>query len=224
MNMTDGRPKKTLTETHIRYAARIARYNREAANFLRVSYAIWKKHASQVSSEKYPGESIYEELRRNNTRVIGLKRVKETRGAKKLISDSIELFRDFSQEPQHPILHSRFYNTTQRLLFILITERLKPAECSCCGYSSIRLEDQKHPYRLTFRDSNPLNRSLENIDLVCLNCYFLNFDSTFNPDKIDPETGIAYKREWEYGFYKNRLSKLKKREIQAAAQLQKSTN
>ena len=47
-------------------------------------------------------------------------------------------------------------------------------ECSMCGWNEMRLIDDKICITLDFVDGNESNFSLENLRLLCSNCYFTN--------------------------------------------------
>ena len=45
--------------------------------------------------------------------------------------------------------------------------------CSNCGYDDYREVDMRGPYIITFLDGDPTNHALENIALLCYNCFFI---------------------------------------------------
>lgn len=47
-------------------------------------------------------------------------------------------------------------------------------ECDLCGFKEQRLTDRKVPLYLHFKDGNKKNYTFENLQLLCLNCVFLN--------------------------------------------------
>lgn len=56
----------------------------------------------------------------------------------------------------------------------LIEEGYLQEECSICGWNEIRITDDNICLTLDFYDENSENKSLENIRLLCSNCYFTN--------------------------------------------------
>jgi hypothetical protein len=52
-----------------------------------------------------------------------------------------------------------------------------PEQCDMCGLSEKRVHDNKMPLILAYRDGNKKNKLLENLQLVCYNCYFYNIDN-----------------------------------------------
>ena len=45
--------------------------------------------------------------------------------------------------------------------------------CSNCGYDEVRQQDYQGPYLLNFLDGDGKNHKLENLSLLCYNCFFL---------------------------------------------------
>jgi hypothetical protein len=56
----------------------------------------------------------------------------------------------------------------------LIEEGYLQEECSLCGWNEERITDNKICLEIDFQDSDKTNRSLDNIRLLCSNCYFTN--------------------------------------------------
>ena len=46
-------------------------------------------------------------------------------------------------------------------------------ECSNCGYDDYREKDMRGPYLICFLDGNPKNHALDNLHLLCYNCFFI---------------------------------------------------
>ena len=45
--------------------------------------------------------------------------------------------------------------------------------CSNCDYDDYREVDRRGPYIITFLDGDPTNHSLDNLALLCYNCFFI---------------------------------------------------
>lgn len=60
-----------------------------------------------------------------------------------------------------------------RLRDMIIRECIKEERCEMCGFAEKRITDQKSPLQLAFEDGNVRNYSIENLVLVCHNCFFL---------------------------------------------------
>ena len=46
-------------------------------------------------------------------------------------------------------------------------------ECSNCGYDDYRESDMRGPYLICFLDGNPKNHELDNLHLLCYNCFYI---------------------------------------------------
>jgi len=46
-------------------------------------------------------------------------------------------------------------------------------ECSNCGYDDYREKDMRGPYMICFLDGDPKNHALDNLHLLCYNCFFI---------------------------------------------------
>jgi transposase len=63
--------------------------------------------------------------------------------------------------------------TPEKIKSRLIAEALLKDECHCCGFKERRVTDYKIPLLLNFKDGNKCNYLLDNLELICYNCYFL---------------------------------------------------
>ena len=46
-------------------------------------------------------------------------------------------------------------------------------ECSNCGYDDYREKDMRGPYMICFLDGDSKNHSLDNLHLLCYNCFYI---------------------------------------------------
>ena len=46
-------------------------------------------------------------------------------------------------------------------------------ECSNCGFDDYRESDMRGPYLICFLDGNPKNHELDNLHLLCYNCFYI---------------------------------------------------
>lgn len=63
--------------------------------------------------------------------------------------------------------------TTDKIKAHLIKEALLKDECYKCGFKEKRVTDYKAPLLLNFKDGYKNNYLLNNLELLCYNCYFL---------------------------------------------------
>ena len=66
----------------------------------------------------------------------------------------------------------------------LIHESLVKEECYCCEFNERRVVDYKVPLILNFKDKNKKNWKLENLELLCYNCYFLNVGNVWSDNQL----------------------------------------
>ena len=67
---------------------------------------------------------------------------------------------------------------------MLIQEGYLIEQCERCGYNERRNLDLKVPLILHYRDGNQKNFRLENIHLLCYNCYFHAVGDQFTQNQI----------------------------------------
>jgi hypothetical protein len=63
--------------------------------------------------------------------------------------------------------------TPEKIKSRLIAEAFLQDECRSCGCHERRITDYKTPLLLNFKDGNKCNYLLDNLELICYNCYFL---------------------------------------------------
>ena len=139
-----------LTKNKILEAQKHTKSNMAAAKWLDVSYNTYKKWAKYYK--------IFEQ--HLNQSGIGVKKGWAT--YKIPIDDIISGKRDV---PKNYNL-STFKNR-------LIDEGYIKAECTSCGWNEGRITDGHIPLRIDFIDDNSKNKSLENMRLLCPNCYYV---------------------------------------------------
>ena len=66
----------------------------------------------------------------------------------------------------------------------LIYEGILRMECYNCGHHEKRVVDYKQPLILNFIDGNKHNWKVENLRMLCYNCYFLYVGSLFSEKQI----------------------------------------
>ena len=138
-----------ITEREVRYAVENTRNNAEAANFLHVSYRVWKKYASMVKDPD-SGLSLFELHR------------KKTRRSNKTCSKLDEILEGKYPAPNRNLFREALFHSG------ILAER-----CTMCGFDEHRLTDFKTPILIAYLDGDIKNGKLENLDVLCYNCYFL---------------------------------------------------
>jgi hypothetical protein len=160
---------KPLSKDDILRAMRHTRSNRAAARYLNVSYQHYKPYALMFKDND--GKPLFD-LHKNQS---GKGIPKHLKGSK--------------NEPALNLILSGQLNpasfSPERIKNRLIHENLIAEECHKCGLHERRVIDYRIPLLLNFKDNNKQNYRLENLELLCYNCYFLFIGDVFTPDQID---------------------------------------
>ena len=94
-----------------------------------------------------------------------------------------------------------------KLKYALIEQGYIQEECAICKFKERRVLDYKIPLLLHFKDKNTNNYSLDNVQLLCYNHYYLQVGDIFNAKEVKQiETGAEHfgttdKIEWEVDDY-----------------------
>ena len=71
-----------------------------------------------------------------------------------------------------------------KLKYSLIEQGYLLEECAVCKFNERRVLDYKMPLLLHFKDKNSNNYSLDNVQLLCYNHYFLQVGDIFNKQDV----------------------------------------
>tara|TARA_R110001592_G_C12924060_1_gene728803 strand:+ start:249 stop:866 length:618 start_codon:yes stop_codon:yes gene_type:complete len=149
---------KPLSKEQIVAAQAKTLSNMAAARYLHVSYQHYKKWAK-----------LYK-LFESHKNQAGVGVPKFLKGSKKM-PHMVEII-------EGRIAASHF--DPNKLKYALIEQGYLPEECSICGFKERRVLDYKIPLLLHFKDKNNNNYSLDNVQLLCYNHYFLQVGDIFN--------------------------------------------
>jgi hypothetical protein len=174
-----------LLESQVRYAMENTTSNSEAAKWLRISFSTWKKYARSYIDEA-TGKTLYDLHKENGfaKRLV----LPQTRYRRKASAPWAfqptpidEVFAN-----KHPKYSLHAFKTR------LIKEGWIQERCSCCGFQERRQYDYEIPLKMHWVDGDKRNYALENIQLLCYNCYFINVGNLSGKEKhfhIDETTG-----------------------------------
>jgi hypothetical protein len=156
-----------LTKDQIELAMRHTPSNNAAARYLGVTILTYRKYARMYYDDA-TGMNLYE--KHMNAHGIGVPKGLKHNPAKEqtVLMDILA----------GKVIPSSF--TAERLRDRLIKEMLIKEECASCGFHEKRVHDYKVPLLLTFRDGNKQNWHIDNLELLCYNCYFLQVGEIFN--------------------------------------------
>ena len=168
--------KIVLLESDIREAMKYTKSNAAAARYLKISYIIYRKWAKKyIDSES--GKSLFE-VHLNPTGV-GIPNY-ENRGRRpsgkgnKVYSLKQVLNNEVPNYPVNKLKHR------------LWRAGYKTRECESCGFSETRITDGEVPLTVAHKNGDRGDYSLENLEILCYNCYFLQVGNPW---------GI---RRWDY--------------------------
>lgn len=162
-----GRSSFDIPESDIRYAMANTKSNAEAARFMKVSFDTWKKYA-KMYVDRVTGKTLYD--MHTNQAGVGI-----TKDVAKATSGPYAIDRILSGDyPAYP---------TWKLRNRILALNIMPEECACCGYAERRVTDDTVPLLLDHMDGDETNHRIENLQLLCLNCYYQQTGAPFNADK-----------------------------------------
>ena len=101
----------------------------------------------------------------------------------------------------------------QKIKYRLITDGYLKDECCNCGFHERRVSDYKSPLILHFKDGNKQHYRLDNMEMLCYNCYYLMVGDIFSNKQLegleDHKPMNQSEVDWELDEYtKQRLLEL----------------
>jgi hypothetical protein len=189
---------KPLLKSDIERAMAMTKSNRSAARYLHVSYIHYKKYAKNFTDEN--GITLFDKHKNQSGK--GISKFLSNKGKEPALMDIIE--------GRVPIDSY----TPEKLKNRLIQESYLQECCAKCQFQERRVLDYKVPLILNFKDGNKKNWTLENLELLCYNHYFLYVGNIFTTKQIqhledyNPST-FQGKTDWELDdYYKEHLQNL----------------
>ena len=176
---------KPLSKEQISAAQAKTKSNMAAARYLHVSYQHYKRYAKLYK--------LFEGHKNQSGKGIP----KFLKGPKKM-PHMLEII-------EGRIAASSF--DPNKLKYALIEQGYLSEECAMCAFKERRVLDYKMPLLLHFQDGNSNNYSLDNVQLLCYNHYFLNVGDVFNDKDVkqieskQEHFGTSEKVEWEVDDY-----------------------
>ena len=176
---------KPLSKEQIVAAQAKTKSNMAAARYLHVSYQHYKRYAKLYK--------LFEGHKNQSGKGIP----KFLKGPKKM-PHMLEII-------EGRIAASSF--DPNKLKYALIEQGYLSEECTICKFKERRVLDYKIPLLLHFQDGNSNNYSLDNVQLLCYNHYFLTVGDIFNSKDVkqieskQEHFGTSEKVEWEVDDY-----------------------
>ena len=161
---------KPLSKEDIVRAMKVTLSNKAAARYLHVSYIHYKRFAQNFTDDT-TGKTLFEMHKNQSGK--GIPKFITNRGKEPALLDVIE--------GRVPI---ESY-TPEKLKRRLIQEGYLHEFCNKCDFSERHVIDYKIPLLLNFKDGNKKNWNIDNVELLCYNCYFLYVGDVFNTRQLD---------------------------------------
>ena len=165
--MAKGRKQKIITKEQLLNAMKMTKSNMSCARYLGISYMHYSRYAKSYIDEE-SGKTLFD-LHKNQA----------GRGIRKHLG---------GKDPDlKALMDGELYVTSYNLNRYkdrLIQEGYIEEKCNSCGFTEQRVHDYKSPLLIHFKDKNKENWKIENIELLCYNCYFLYIGDVFNEKQI----------------------------------------
>lgn len=148
-----------LSEADIRTAMTQTNSCAAAARFLKITTVTFRKYASMMFDTD--GISLYE--KHKNQSGVGIPKFQVSHaGDTKLLNK---------------ILNNESISTgsSWKIKQVLVRSGILLEKCDICGFQEARITDGKIPLLICYIDGNSDNLHIDNLQLLCLNCYFLTY-------------------------------------------------
>lgn len=177
---------KPLLKSDIERAMAMTKSNRAAARYLHCSYIHYKKWAKNFTDDN--GITLFDKHKNQSGK--GISKFLSNKGKEPALKDIIEGRVNIDSY------------TPEKLKNRLIQESYLQECCNKCQFQERRVSDYKVPLILNFKDGNKKNWTIENLELLCYNHYFLYVGNIFTNKQIqhiedyNPST-FQSKVDWE---------------------------
>jgi len=192
--------RKDLKKEEVLAAMGKTKSNRASARYLNCSYQHYKKWAKFYKDEA-TGQSLFDKHKNQSGK--GIPKFLSNGNPRKdfALLDLIEGRIDPSS-----------FNPA-KIKYRLIQEGYLKEECTSCGFGERRVLDYKMPLILNFKDNNKQHYRLENLEMLCYNCYFLQIGDIFTGKQLEGLEDHVSKNEskvdWDVDDYtQQRLKEL----------------
>ena len=185
---------KPLTKEMVLAAMAKTLSNRAAARYLGCSYMHYKRYAKLYRDEEQ-NKSLFE-----------VQLNQQGKGIPKFLKNGKK------ETALLDILEGRVDPTSfgpDKIKRRLVVEGLLEECCNLCRFAERRISDYKIPLLLNFKDKNKKNYKLQNLELLCYNCYFTHVGDIFSDKQIQGlEDHVSiYKGQvdWELDDYQKEM-------------------
>lgn len=175
------RPAYHFTESELRYGMESCRNLVEMSAFFKVGRTTIRNYMMQYYDHA-AGMNLYD-LFKKQIRERTKTRDKSQR--KRQISPKNAPIEDIFAGKHPKYNPDKFQNR-------LILEGYLVEQCNICGFNSRRVTDYKIPLKLAWKNKDIQDHRLENLELVCYNCYYLYYGDILTK-RYKPQTTM-YRR------------------------------
>lgn len=199
--------RKRITEELVKLAVDNCASAAECARYLGVKYSTFKRHAEKYN---YPGTEInyfeyaksIKSLRKDSMGTIEYKKY-----AKRVAT------RGYTPTEQE-IIDGKYKLITPYFIRKFLVEKGYLTECCHnCGFNDKRLTDGLTPVVLNFKDGNVLNKRLDNLELLCYNCFFMLGIPVYDYDATKHERKEQIRMGKDTDFAKEEATKIYMNEL-----------
>ena len=142
--------------------------NRDASQYLNVSFKRWKKYAS-LYIEKDSGKSYFQLLLDRSNKAKGQRLIILKKLHRKKKWDEWYV-KNILEKLNNSELDVKKY-TQKRLKEFLIANDVLVERCACCRYSEKNMLTGKVPLLIDHIDCDYTNWKIENLQMLCFNCF-----------------------------------------------------
>lgn len=153
-----------LTEEQVRSFLLNATSIKEAARNSKISYPTFKKYCKMYVDQE-TGKTLFDLFK--NPSGKGIKKNWDKLRAVYYLENVLKK----GQDPRPERI--------AKLKEIVLERELLPQVCCKCGFKERRLNDMKVPLLLSFKNKDRSDWTVENLELMCYNCFFLHIGDPF---------------------------------------------
>ena len=185
--------RKFLSRDDILRAVKMSKSARACARYLNVDYNTYRMYAKMYKTDDGTKTLFETSLNPSGKGIPKFK--KDPQRKQPAIMDIIE-----GRVPSS-------VTTPQKLKYRLIEEGYLKEQCNICGYNERRVIDYRMPLLLHHKDGNKHNYRLNNIELLCYNCFFTRIGDVFTiKDELQIESPMQITKtteavNWELDDY-----------------------
>ena len=162
---------KPITKEECLRAMRHTKSVRSASRYLNCSY----QHLKPIMKMYEATEDGYDNLFEQHKNQQG-------KGIKKFLGNGTKL------PPLVEIIEGRVDPSSfnpEKIKYNLLTEGYLKEECYKCGFNERRVMDYKMPLLLHFKNGNKKHYVLDNLEMLCYNCYYLRVADVFTNKQVE---------------------------------------